>query len=376
MSFLTKDNRISVKKFAAVPALAGLPAIMRSAPSVSGVSSCPGPKDSDVDLKEGCMVTKVIKYSHRLVQFVNAVRGEDPSVVKEIIDDLAITPHEEFTLNNPCNLAFLEPSIHASLGLYAFIAITPSASTLEELIQMVQSDNGDRQRDINCGDLTWRTLCFTSPCFDNPQYELVALHPEHFLPNGFPLTVYDHETGTYKNYVAARDRCLRETVDPSSHRLPPFRHRAVSREGSSKPNVFLVALNAEIRFRRYLKMVEATPPPTPLPDHVLSLIDRTIELVRLIYWQATPTKGSKGERVLAQRKLAGEKEPPSNRRRARKFQWPDDWDLEARMAYGRALMSGHDLDYDPAFETVTDTYSNQANVMEWQQSVNPEAPEN
>jgi len=235
MSFLTKDNRISVKKFAAVPALAGLPAIMRSAPSVSGVSSCPGPKDSDVDLKEGCMVTKVIKYSHRLVQFVNAVRGEDPSVVvsscplgnvclldeppqKEIIDDLAITPHEEFTLNNPCNLAFLEPSIHASLGLYAFIAITPSASTLEELIQMVQSDNGDRQRDINCGDLTWRTLCFTAPCFANPQYELVALHPEHFLPNGFPLTVYDHETGTYKNYVAARDRCLRETADPSSQR--------------------------------------------------------------------------------------------------------------------------------------------------------------
>jgi hypothetical protein len=179
---------------------------------------------------------------------------------------------------------------------------------------------------------------FTAPCFDNPQYELVALHPEHFLPKGCPLLVYDHETRTYKNYVAARDRCLRETVDPSSHRLPPFRHRAVS-GASSKPDVYLVALNAEIKFRRYLKMVEATPPPTPLPDHVLSLIHRTIELVRLIYWQPTPTKGSKGERVLAQQKLAGE-EVPSNRRRARKFQWPDDWDLEARMAYGRALMGG------------------------------------
>jgi hypothetical protein len=205
---------------------------------------------------------------------------------------------------------------------------------------------------------------FTAPCFDNPQYELVALHSEYFLPNGCPLTIYDHETGTYKNYVAARDGCLRETADPSSHCLPPFHHRAVSREASMKPNVYLVALNAEIKFRRYLKMVEATPPPTPLPDHVLSLIHRTIELIRLIYWRPTPTKGSKGESVLAQQKLASRRTdperaarpgpsknteggsgeeleagaeevsqaPPSKRRR--NFRWPADWDLEARMHMG------------------------------------------
>ncbi|KAI0298910.1 hypothetical protein BC826DRAFT_997301 [Russula brevipes] len=215
---------------------------------------------------------------------------------------------------------------------------------------MVQSDNDNRQRDIDDGHPTYRSLSFTAPCFDNPQYELVALHPEHFVPKGGLLTVYDRETRTNKHYVPAGDRCLRETVDPSSHRLPPFYHRAVSREASLKPNVYLVALNAELKFHHYLKTIEATPPPTPLPDHVLFLINRTIELVRLIYWKPTPTKGSQGERILAQRKLAGEKEPPSNRRRlgARKFQWPDDWDLEARMAYGRALMSGHDLDHDPA----------------------------
>ena len=203
---------------------------------------------------------------------------------------------------------------------------------------------------------------FTAPCFVRPQYELVALHPEHFLPNGCPLTVYDHGTGTYKTYVAAGDRCLRETVDPSSHRLPPFYHRAVSRDGFLEPNVYLVTLNAEIKFRRYLKMVEATPPPTPLPDHVLSLIHRTIEFVRLLYWLPTPTKGSKGERILAQQLASrrkntesaarpgpskrtvetGEEEaPPVPSRRRRRFRWPADWDLEARMAYGRAVMSGH-----------------------------------
>jgi hypothetical protein len=212
----------------------------------------------------------------------------------------------------------------------------------------------------------------SAPCFVNSQYELVALHPEHFLPIGCPLTVYDHETGTYKNYVAARDRCLRETVDPSSHRLPSFYHRAVSRGVYSKPNVYLVALNAEIKFRHYLKMVEATPPLTPLPDYVHSLIHRTIELVRLLYWEPTPTQGSEGERVLAQRKLASHRKDPESAarpgpsknaeggsneeletgeeealrvpsKRRRKFRWPADWDLEARMAYGRAMMSGHGM---------------------------------
>ncbi|KAI0298909.1 hypothetical protein BC826DRAFT_997296 [Russula brevipes] len=81
MSLVTKNNRISVEQFAAVPALAGLPAITRSAPSVSGASSFQGPEDGGLDLNEGCMVKKTVNYAHRLVHFVNAVRGEDPGVV-------------------------------------------------------------------------------------------------------------------------------------------------------------------------------------------------------------------------------------------------------------------------------------------------------
>jgi hypothetical protein len=84
MSLVTKDNRISVKTFATVPALAGLPAITRPAPSVSGVSSFQGPdspEDGEVDLNEGCMVTKLVKYTHQLAHFVNAVCRGDPSNV-------------------------------------------------------------------------------------------------------------------------------------------------------------------------------------------------------------------------------------------------------------------------------------------------------
>lgn len=220
---------------------------------------------------------------------------------------------------------------------------------------------------------------FNAPCYVNPQYELVALHPEHFLPNGSPLTVYDRATREYKNYVAARDRCLRETADPGSHRLPPFYHDTELREddGYGHLNVYLVTLNAEIKFRRYLEMVNARPPATPLPDHILSLMDRTIELVNLIYWRPTLTKGSKGERILIEKHKSRRKDPgrasrpdpaktiergsskemdeeddlqiasnisaPSQRHR--KFDWPEGMDQEARMAYARALMSGHGMLY-------------------------------
>ncbi|KAH9992714.1 hypothetical protein BJV74DRAFT_877832 [Russula compacta] len=393
MSLVTRDNRVSVKQFASIPALIGLPAIMRSAPSVS------------VDLNEGCMVTKLVKYTHQLAHFVNAVRTGDSGDIEKIIEELAIIPFEDFTLDSPCNLAFLESYIHTSMDLYAFIAIVPSSSTLDELIQMVKSDNDVRQRAIDRqGLMVYRSLNFTAPCFVNPQYELLALHPEHFLPNGSPLTVYDHATGEYKNYVAARDQCLRETVDPRSRRLPPFHHDAETREDFLHLNVYLVALNAEIKFRRYLEMVRARPPPTPLPDHVLSLMHRTIELVSLLYWRPTPTKGSKGERILAEKLASSRKNPgrasrpdpaktmerrsseewgmeeeedlqiPSNisapSRRRQKFHWPEDMDLEARMAYGRALMSGHDGDYDPAL--YEDAFAIGDAIDTWQQSVSPE----
>ena len=77
MSLLTNDSRLSVKPFAAVPALLDLPEIHRQPASVSNVSSrssvC-----SDVDLEKGCLVTKSVKYTHQVAHLVNAVRFGDP----------------------------------------------------------------------------------------------------------------------------------------------------------------------------------------------------------------------------------------------------------------------------------------------------------
>jgi hypothetical protein len=124
----------------------------------------------------------------------------------------------------------------------------------------------------------------------------VALHPEYFLPHGSMLTIYDPSTSNHKHYVAARDQRLRESPDPSSRPLPPFQHVSEDRVPGNRLNIFLVIINAEIKFRRYFEMVQPT---TPLPDDVLNLMHSTIHLVNLLYWEPQLKKGSPRETVMA-----------------------------------------------------------------------------
>ncbi|KAH9961705.1 hypothetical protein BGW80DRAFT_1357980 [Lactifluus volemus] len=347
MSLITKQDRISVRQFAAVPALVGLPEITRSARFLS----------TSIELEEGCMVTKLVKYTHRV--------GDPGDVVRNIIKDLAIVPFTNFTLDKPCNLAFLESYIHTSLDVYALIAITPSLSTLDSLIQMSQMDK--------TGHICFRKLDFTAQCYVDPEYELVALHPEHFLPNS-PLVVYDPVTQGHKLYVVAQDRCLRESTDPNSNPFPPFHHRAKARGRDLHPNVFLVALNAEIKFRRYLKMVRASAPPHL--SQIMSLLLCIGQSSSLISFTGGPvsTKGSSGSEEQRMDKDDEDSPAPSDswaRSRLERHElrptsiWPEDMDLAARKARGMALMSGHDpvFDSDDAYgmmDVGTDT-----NVTAW-----------
>ena len=189
------------------------------------------------------------------------------------------------------------------------------------------------------------------------------------------LTVYDPATGTHKNYVPATDRCLRESADPNSPCLPPFHHETQDRRKDACLNVFLVALNAGIKFSQYFQGTGSHPPTKPLPDRILTLMRRTIELVELIYWEPVVTKCSGGKKMVSKRSAEGQKnlkraamgdhaesiergpseetetemededmQDPITFRvassRRRQF-WPADMDLETRMAHGRALMCGH-----------------------------------
>jgi hypothetical protein len=223
---------------------------------------------------------------------------------------------------------------------------------------------------LSIGLLIFSLEIVSCPQFSNPEYELVSLHPEHFLPHGAILPIYDPATRTWKNYVAPCDRRLRESVEPDSACLPPFRRDLQNRHQTDRVNIFLVAINAEIKFRRYFKMIKQDPPTTPLPDDVLALMRRVIELIELIYWEPAPTKGSAGEALLAERAslkrkyperaakpsqprytdtTPGEESPPTLTqasklsKRSRRVNWLAFASLEERMAYGNALVSGHGI---------------------------------
>ena len=79
--------------------------------------------------------------------------------------DLGVIPYMRFNLEDPCNLTLrksegsctdktyllrtVEPFVHTSLDLYAFIALSPSSSTVNGLIKMVKSDNDRRQQEMD-----------------------------------------------------------------------------------------------------------------------------------------------------------------------------------------------------------------------------------
>jgi hypothetical protein len=112
-------------------------------------------------------------------------------------------------------------------------------------------------------------------------------------------------------------------------------------------------------------------PAIPLPADVIHLMHRTMDLVNLLYWEPVPKKGSPGEAALASWMDGRQKNSPHAARpgpittegdpgeenriqdrpipsglhakaiRRHRHRWLADVDLETRMAYGRALMSGH-----------------------------------
>ena len=124
MSLLTEEHRLSTKQFAAVQALLDLPEIQREPASVSNGSSHLSSMYGSVDLEEGCLITKSVKYAHQLAHMVNAVRSGDPqpvvsqkfqeippqvlrlfSLQQDVLElDLRVIPYARFTLDDPCNL--------------------------------------------------------------------------------------------------------------------------------------------------------------------------------------------------------------------------------------------------------------------------------
>lgn len=136
MSLLTRQGRFTVKAFASVPALADLPEIQQEPCSASDISSFQSTFGSIIDLNEGCILTKSVKYTHQLIHWVNAAHDGDPIEVvsRKLIHyrglftatakcylfqeylieyDLQIIPYERFSLNDPCNLTYRKSKDYA-----------------------------------------------------------------------------------------------------------------------------------------------------------------------------------------------------------------------------------------------------------------------
>jgi len=121
------------------------------------------------------------------------------------------------------------------------------------------------------------------------------LHPEHFLPNGNDLTVFHRTNGQLdkKSYVVGPDRTLRESPrNEDSARLPPFSFDP--RTDDLPLNPFLVILNADIKFRRYLRRTQLR----QLAADVTTLIEKTLELIDLIYWRPVATNKARSTAIL------------------------------------------------------------------------------
>ncbi|KAF8800316.1 hypothetical protein BYT27DRAFT_7148643 [Phlegmacium glaucopus] len=294
---VTEDRRLSAKPFANVVGMVGLPDIIHPpSPSMgpSPVASTSSESGHILGQDEPCFVTKTIRrYTHKQMYWVGAVKmdKDHKADVESLLKGLGVVYHA-FHLEDPTNVANFDLVIHNAMNpYYAFIAFTTSLDTLDGLISTIQCNNDARQQIFDSYGMHYPCIVDCADCFLDPTYELVALHPEHFLPPGRHLSIYDHSTTSWKSYVVASDRMLRETQDPSSPSLPAFSHSPAC---APPTNPFLVILNAYIKFQRYNRI---QPAPPPLPPHVVQLMTKTNILVSLLYWTPEIRPNTKGAQI-------------------------------------------------------------------------------
>ena len=194
--------------------------------------------------------------------------------------------------------------------------ITPnsqcSLEDYERWQQYVKSHNGSDRNPMKflcksqlvllCGHFINNTSRLSSsiwnhPYFINPELKLVVLHLEHFLP-GITLTIYSNPGyRTQKDYIAAWDWYLWETLDPSSawmHFFEIYQTFHVGRismcqcfPGNTKSwdQVLAIFWPRSIR--------------GPLSEDVINLMHQTMESVNVIYCvQLTPMLSIDSESLL------------------------------------------------------------------------------
>ncbi|TFK68413.1 hypothetical protein BDN72DRAFT_858419 [Pluteus cervinus] len=173
--------------------------------------------------------------------------------------------------------------MHVSLDRHAFIAVTCCSKSLDKLIEHFEEENKEKQAQYDTSLYYYsRKIGFSGLLMSNAQYELVVLHPEHFLPKQSQLAIYHADSQMSKTYVVGPDCNLRESPGTLDNALlPPFSFDRRTSGDRLQLNPLLVVLNAEIKFRRYERMM---PTPTPLPANLRELITRTNKPAELLFF--------------------------------------------------------------------------------------------
>ena len=115
----------------------------------------------------------------------------------------------------------------------------------------------------------------------------MVLHPDQLLPNGSTLLRRGSDD-SYIPYKASSDKILRQVdaasilssrpPDLTALPFPPFRH-VTERETHQALNVYLVLLNAEIKFQRFARNIGID----KLHPDMRDIVEQTIRIVDLMY---------------------------------------------------------------------------------------------
>jgi hypothetical protein len=204
----------------------------------------------------------------------------------------------------------VDASLHIGLDKYDLFAITASLETCKNLKDYLNEDFANRQAIANSGgrnfDRQYRVrfnltslssiLIIQSQHLDfEITLQFVPLHPYQICPRGWPLLRRD-QFGTCRSYLVCEDRLFRETNSPedvTATPFPTFEHQT-ERIQKEKLNIWFVMLNAEIKFRRFIKNYGES----ALHPDLLSVVKETIEIVQLVYKKLNlanikPTRRSK-----------------------------------------------------------------------------------
>ncbi|KAF9557060.1 hypothetical protein CPC08DRAFT_710699 [Agrocybe pediades] len=313
-----------------------------------------------ISITEGCFITKQSGLHLENLYWVKPAQ-DNARLQLEVavyLNDLGLV-RSDFSLDKASNITPLHPNLHDALDKQGFFAVTCSKRTLEALIALVEAENNNFiKRESNY----IRYFDFKKPPFTDATYELVLLYPHHFLPkNGDALTVFSEHGNDLsgKMYFVSPDGALREGPDNTLPRLPAFSSNA-TRAREDMLNPFLVALNADIAFRRFRERQH------PLCKDYDDLIDLTIELVNKIYFQplidALNWETANFRIIFSKEKKskpAGNAKPrelTKNSRMGVVIPEPGPGaSPEEVIKYYRYLMSGCDYEEDSDHDTDTDT---------------------